>query len=462
MPENTINALRQLNVGIEAVQATGTLTMDTQPTATDTVTIHGVVYTWRAIVDTDVAGEISIGADLAAAKLNFVAAVNATASPNTEANPYVVASAFVGDVCTLTARIPGPFGSTITLAETFTAVTNIFNAATLGATIAGSHARGTAVAATARLAVEQLEFGNEDENIYRARVATGLLMRNRARGTVVQHGTRFTLPDQALIWEQLPLWLAMLVDGVPTLTGPVGGPYVWTFVSDPTTNPNPVTVTLQRRFSNGLGDVIDERAPYCMMDAFSLSFAANEHLRFSGGGFARKFETSAITGGLTLPSFEVGVSALSRLYVDDLWANVGDTLLAEQVIGWKLDIMPGVFPRPTAEGRTDLSFTKHQVNGDERGLALEIQCLLDPATYAAEILAADTPATNQRAVRLAITGTDGRELFIDMLMQHSKPGPWAPSVDQGQDVITLMLEETTDQTNFFQVTLTHPDVHTLA
>lgn len=455
MTDNTIEALRVLQVGLEAVAATRVLTMDTQPTAGDTVTINGVVYTWVASGANE-QGEINIGADLAAAKVNLVLAINGGDAWD-DPNPYVSAAAFISNAMTITARIPGVIGNTYTLAETFTAASNVWAG---GLMTGGSMARGTPVAATARLAVEQLEWSDEDENQYKPKVANGVLVRNRGPSIAVQHGTRFSLPEQAAIWEQFPLWFSMLF-GAPVITGSPAGPITMTWTADPDANPNPYAVTLQRRFTNGLGDNIDERAPYAMLDGMSLAFAVNEHLRLSGSGFARKFSSSAITGALTLPDFEVMVSALSKLYVDDTWGGIGGTMLAEQVIGWKLDLLPGIFPRYTAEGRSDKDYTKHQLNGDERGMNLEITCLLDPTTYAAE-----QPKANDgdfRAVRLRIDGSDAeRRLDIDMAMRHANTGLWAPGVDQGQDTVSFMLEDSTDFTNLIVVTLTLPSAIALA
>ncbi len=459
MTDNTIEALRVLQVGIEGVKAQGTLSLPTQPTNGDTMTIGGILYTW--VTSGATAGQINRGADLPAAKLNFVAAINGADSIQDGPNPFVSASAFVSNDSTLTARIAGAQGNAITLAETFTAVGNVFNGAVMGVTTSGSMARGTAVSATARLAVEQLEWDDGPESLYHPQVANGILMRYQNAGTPVAHGTEFTLPDQAAIWEQLPLFFSMLL-GAPTVTGALGGPYTMVWTIAPGTNLNPYSVTLERRFNNGVGATIDQRATYCMLQELGLSFAANEQLKLSGGkGFARRFETNAITGGLTLPTFEIMVSALSKIYFDTLWADVGDTLLAEQVIGWDWKFMSGVFPRVTAEGRTGLDFTKHQVNGRERGVDLDLQVLLDPTTYAAEVTRASSPSTNQFAVRVEVAGTDGRLLYIDQLMQHDKQLP-AISADQGQDVFTMPLRDATNGTNALVVTLTLPDTYALA
>src|SRR5690349_10913312 len=118
MTDNTIAAFRRLQVGIEAVAATRVLTMDTQPTAGDTIVINGVSYAW--VASGAISGQINVGADLAAAKLNLVAAINGTDTIQAGPNPFVSAAAFVSNNMTVTARIPGPIGNTYTLSETFT------------------------------------------------------------------------------------------------------------------------------------------------------------------------------------------------------------------------------------------------------------------------------------------------------------------------------------------------------
>ena len=126
-----------VNIAASMAAAQGTLTMDTQPTAGDTVTVGTRTYVWVAAGTADNPGEISRGADLAAAKLAFVAAINGTDSVNT-ANSLVSAAAFTSDTCVLTARIEGTVGNAIVTTETFTAGSNVFDAGTLGTTTAGT------------------------------------------------------------------------------------------------------------------------------------------------------------------------------------------------------------------------------------------------------------------------------------------------------------------------------------
>lgn len=113
--------------------STGSLTVDTQPTSGDTMTIGGKTYIFVPVGTDTADGEISIGADLAEAQANIVAAINGEDGLNV-ANPVVSASIFNGDtnVSTITALVGGVAGDFIGTTETFTAVTNMFGAATLG------------------------------------------------------------------------------------------------------------------------------------------------------------------------------------------------------------------------------------------------------------------------------------------------------------------------------------------
>lgn len=118
--------------------ASQTFTLVTQPTAGDTVTIGANVYTWQANGSlTNVAGNVEIGANLAASQTNIRNAVNHTGTPGTgyaaatSAHPTVTLGAFAANVATVTAILGGTAGNAIATTETFTAVGNVFGGATL-------------------------------------------------------------------------------------------------------------------------------------------------------------------------------------------------------------------------------------------------------------------------------------------------------------------------------------------
>jgi hypothetical protein len=126
-----------VNIAASMAAAQGTLTIDTQPTALNTMTIGTRTYVFVANGTANAEGEISVGTDLATAQAAIVAAINGTDSVNT-ANSLVTAAAFSGNNCVLTAKIEGTVGNSIVTTENFTAGTNVFDAATLGTTTAGT------------------------------------------------------------------------------------------------------------------------------------------------------------------------------------------------------------------------------------------------------------------------------------------------------------------------------------
>lgn len=120
-----------VNIAANAVKAFINLTVDIQPTSGDKMTIGTKVYTFVPVGTDTADGEISIGADLAEAQANIVAAINGTDGVNTP-HPEVVIGAFALNVAIVTALIGGVAGNAIATTETFSAETNVFADDTLG------------------------------------------------------------------------------------------------------------------------------------------------------------------------------------------------------------------------------------------------------------------------------------------------------------------------------------------
>lgn len=113
-----------------ANKAVGTLTIDTQPTSGDKMTIGEKEYTFVPVGTDTADGEISIGIDLATAQAAIVAAINGDDAVNV-AHPLVVAGDFADDDCIISALIGGTAGNAIDTISEFTAETNEFAAITL-------------------------------------------------------------------------------------------------------------------------------------------------------------------------------------------------------------------------------------------------------------------------------------------------------------------------------------------
>jgi hypothetical protein len=120
--------------------ATGVLTIDDVPEATDTILVDATTYTFVASGANE-AGEINIGATVAAAVANILAALDGSDGWNT-ANASVTAEATAADEITLTATDVGSDGEVDSVYTNSGAGTNAFGAATLS----GGHDQWQALA----------------------------------------------------------------------------------------------------------------------------------------------------------------------------------------------------------------------------------------------------------------------------------------------------------------------------
>jgi hypothetical protein len=125
-------ALTSPNSGNYSNGYQGILTMATNPTANDTVTVGTGVYTF--VASPAVAGDVDLGVDAATSRANLVAAINlgpgsGTAyHASTVANPEGARARLgAGNTVVITAA------TAVTTTETFTAVGNVFGAATAAA-----------------------------------------------------------------------------------------------------------------------------------------------------------------------------------------------------------------------------------------------------------------------------------------------------------------------------------------
>jgi hypothetical protein len=150
------------NIAVDITAVTtasqGTLTVDTQVTSGNTMTIGSKVFTFVPDGTANADGEIDIGTDLATGQAAIIAAINGTDGYNV-ASTVVTAAAFATDASVLTALVGGVAGDLIATTETFTAVTNIFDAATLGTTTAGADC--TAANAITAIVAAEVASGTE-------------------------------------------------------------------------------------------------------------------------------------------------------------------------------------------------------------------------------------------------------------------------------------------------------------
>lgn len=147
------------NITIQSCKAKGTITLaNAVPAAGDTVTVRGVVYTFKAANTLTANTHVLIGATLAATATNLAAVINAYESAwlgnAGQRVPLVIASAD-NAVVTITAINEGTAANDYTLAKTFATGANC---SVSGAKLAGGTATGSIKSTTNLSAATLLVF----------------------------------------------------------------------------------------------------------------------------------------------------------------------------------------------------------------------------------------------------------------------------------------------------------------
>ena len=220
--------------------------------------------------------------------------------------------------------------------------------------------KGTLVAAT-RVLQGDWKWA-EEQDFYRAPYPSGVRANVGGAGVILRKGLVLD-GDMDLSAEQV-LW--------PLLTGVLGGvtgqvtdtsAYTWTFTPELTTGIVTLnTLTAEMIMSDGSTNHVAREAGYGICRSFKVSWAANQAAKLSAQWFLRASQTSTPTGSLvaytTLES--LGTNQL-WVYLDTTWAGLGGTQLTTIVRSADLEVMTGMEPDYTLDGRTDLDFTVHKV-----------------------------------------------------------------------------------------------------
>ncbi len=306
--------------------------------------------------------------------------------------------------------------------------------------------RGTAVAATSKIAVLGIDFDGEDK-LARPRLAKGLLHRYPGSETFVMRGSRFSIPASPVVYDQQHHWCSASVKGGVAAVGV--GPYTYTFARSLTADPAPDAWTLERRLTDG-ATPIDNEWSYALLSEIAWHYKAGEELTFSAEGFARRIQGSVHTAALALPTIEIPAAALAQVWIDSSWATLGTTLVSAQVLSADVVFKTGLKPKLALDGRTDLDFSTYIFDPSECGVDVSMRILVQSAgQYATEKTAAE--AGTLRAVRVKVLGTASRELTIDALLKHELGTVVKVGSEDGQDVVDLKLVDSDDGANLFSV-----------
>lgn len=304
-------------------------------------------------------------------------------------------------------------------------------------------AHGDAAAATEMVAVEDdIQFSDDDNIMSRPNLRRGTLSRYPGNETVIKRGTRFTIPDTGMNFEQMRHILAMTLQGGVVASALGGGKYSRTYERSLTVIDDIDTYCFERRASDGSNNK-DIRIPYCFVTKLTLKGAIDAPVTYSIDVVGRAPLAGPVTAGQTLPTLEIPSSFLSALYIDSTWANRGSTLISDQIIGWQIDITPGWYPFTALQGRTALDFATHKLNPDELGIEMTVSALVGDQ-YDTERTAAR--AGTSRFVQLKVLDAAGNDksLALNMALKHTAPDILAFGNDNGQETVDFKMVDSAD------------------
>lgn len=308
--------------------------------------------------------------------------------------------------------------------------------------------RGTAVAATSKIALENMDLEPIDK-VVRPQFLTGKLHRfPGGNETAIKRGTNWAINNSPIVFDQLHHLFAMSICG--SVTGVGTSPTVYTFERSLSTDPIPDSFTLERRTTDG-STPRDYEWTYALISSISFHYKLDEPLRFSCNGFARRQQASTLTAGLSYPTTEVP-SSHATSSIDTTWANLGVTPIVAQVLSADVTFNTGLMPFDTLDGRTDLDFSTYICNSNNVGLDVSLRLLM-AAQFPTEKTAAE--AQTLRTVRLGVTGSASRALTLDMALKYEMGSLYKVDEVEGQDVVDLKMVDSDDGSNMFKAVVSN-------
>jgi len=186
--------------------------------------------------------------------------------------------------------------------------------------------------------------------------AETLGIRARAqRGVVHQIGLDgITLTMEDGIFQKLPILFLCALKG--DVTGVEQTPdqhdYLWDFSPSLSASNAPNAMTLE------YGDDVQAfEMEYAMIKRLVISgrIGADEPVKVEAELFAKQITPTTFTGSLSAIKGEAMIANLTKLYVNDTWANLGNTQKTDLLREFSVEILTGIHPKFFANGVKTMS-----------------------------------------------------------------------------------------------------------
>ena len=266
------------------------------------------------------------------------------------------------------------------------------------------------------------------------------------RSYIARYEAGLTLNDTEATFEQLPHLFEMGIESVTPVAGT--SDYTYTYVMPYASTDLVSSTDLATYTVEGGDNAAAEEFGYAFARSISLTGSAGQALMMSAEIVGRQVEAGAFTESVAIADVEEILFGMGKLYIDDVKAFPATTPISNQLLGMSLSINTGWLPVYTADGALYFSFIKQTTPE----VTLQITFEHDDTAIAEKV---NWRAQTPRIISLVFTGTDGKELAIDIA------GKWASfdvlGEQDGNDIVSGTFIGSYNSTvgGMFQVAITN-------
>ena len=270
---------------------------------------------------------------------------------------------------------------------------------------------GTLVAATRQL-IGEWNF-TEPREYYRSSYPAGVNANVGGAGVATQNASRLEVSTE-LTFEELIWVLSLGVKGGITPTTSTDTE-TWVFTPEITGIPTIKGATFEVMEFDGVTNHIAREFGYGLVESFGIEWAAGAEAKLNYTVFGRASQTTTPTAALSpMPDREIALSNRLRVYMNDVYADLGDTQLTGIVRSASFNYTGPFAPDYTLDGRTDMDMTKH-ISG--MGYKATLNMVMELDATAATIVT-DWRDNSLRYFRLSTIGsviqtTETKDIIID-------------------------------------------------
>lgn len=159
------------------------------------------------------------------------------------------------------------------------------------------------------------------------------------------HASGITLADaDGAYFELFPLLFSSCLNGNVVAAEQTSGEgdYLWTFTAPQTGAEDLDTFTLEIGADDPAAATAGHEVAYCLVESMTISGdCVSGEVHVSANVAGDEVIQTTVTGAIALPTAELCVGRLSRIYVDNTWAGLGSNEIANSLINWSVTINGG-------------------------------------------------------------------------------------------------------------------------